>query len=256
MCRTVADAAALLGVLTGETYGEGSGPDTLRGVRLAVPPEPDELARAGCRGVRRRARRAARPRCRARRGACAAGDRRAAGVALRVRPRRRRLPGHAARGRADPDDARAGRVERGARRRGAEVRPGARREGAGGRPRRRARGVRGAAGPRPRGCRRARHRRHAGVRRRGGRRRSRAGTAVATRRGRGTPSLVVPAGYRRSRPAAGRADVRRGRRAARGCCWRSVRRSRRRPRSASRRRSSTRRCCVTPEPDAGSRATG
>ena len=43
MCRTVADAAALLGVLTGETYGEGSGPDTLRGVRLAVPPEPDGL---------------------------------------------------------------------------------------------------------------------------------------------------------------------------------------------------------------------
>ena len=43
MCRTVADAAALLGVLTGETYGEGSGPDTLREVRLAVPPEPDDL---------------------------------------------------------------------------------------------------------------------------------------------------------------------------------------------------------------------
>ena len=47
MCRTVADAAALLGVLTGETYGEGSPfddqPETLRGVRLAVPPEPDEL---------------------------------------------------------------------------------------------------------------------------------------------------------------------------------------------------------------------
>jgi amidase len=43
MCRTVADAAALLGVLTGETYGEGSGPETLRGVRLAMPPVPDEL---------------------------------------------------------------------------------------------------------------------------------------------------------------------------------------------------------------------
>ncbi len=42
MCRTVADAAALLGVLTGETYGEGSGPDTLRGVRLALPPEPED----------------------------------------------------------------------------------------------------------------------------------------------------------------------------------------------------------------------
>ena len=43
MCRTVADAAALLGVLAGETYGEGSGPDTLRGVRLALPPEPENL---------------------------------------------------------------------------------------------------------------------------------------------------------------------------------------------------------------------
>ena len=43
MCRTVADAAALLGVLAGETYGEGSGPETLRGVRLALPPEPEEL---------------------------------------------------------------------------------------------------------------------------------------------------------------------------------------------------------------------
>jgi amidase len=44
MCRTVADAAALLGVLTGETYGEGSGPQTLEGVRLALPPEPEDLA--------------------------------------------------------------------------------------------------------------------------------------------------------------------------------------------------------------------
>jgi len=43
MCRTVADAAALLGVLAGETYREGSGPETLRGVRLAVPPEPGNL---------------------------------------------------------------------------------------------------------------------------------------------------------------------------------------------------------------------
>jgi amidase len=43
MCRTVADAAALLGVLTGEAYGEGSGPQTLRDVRLAVPPDPDDF---------------------------------------------------------------------------------------------------------------------------------------------------------------------------------------------------------------------
>ncbi len=43
MCRIVADAAALLGVLAGEPYGEGSGPDTLRRVRLAMPPVPTEL---------------------------------------------------------------------------------------------------------------------------------------------------------------------------------------------------------------------
>ena len=43
MCRTVADAAAVLGVLGGETYGEGSGPDTLRDVRLAVPAPPEDL---------------------------------------------------------------------------------------------------------------------------------------------------------------------------------------------------------------------
>jgi amidase len=47
MCRTVADAATLLGVLSGERYGEGSSshdlPETLRGVRLALPPEPDNL---------------------------------------------------------------------------------------------------------------------------------------------------------------------------------------------------------------------
>ena len=50
MCRTVADAAALLGVLAGETYGEGSGPDTLRGVRLAAAAR----ARATCTRRRRR----------------------------------------------------------------------------------------------------------------------------------------------------------------------------------------------------------
>ena len=43
MTRTVADAAALLGVLAGEAYGEGSGPTTLAGVRLAQPPEPEDL---------------------------------------------------------------------------------------------------------------------------------------------------------------------------------------------------------------------
>jgi amidase len=40
MCRTVADAAALLSALTGETYDE---PATLSGVRLAVPPVSDEV---------------------------------------------------------------------------------------------------------------------------------------------------------------------------------------------------------------------
>jgi amidase len=43
MTRTVADAAVLLGVLAGQSYGEGSGPGTLRGVRLAVPPRPGNL---------------------------------------------------------------------------------------------------------------------------------------------------------------------------------------------------------------------
>ncbi len=41
MCRTVADAAALLDVLTGEAY---DAPATLRNVRLALPPEPDDLS--------------------------------------------------------------------------------------------------------------------------------------------------------------------------------------------------------------------
>jgi amidase len=43
MCRTVADAAVLLGVLTGETYDEGTDPEVLRGIRLALPPEPEEF---------------------------------------------------------------------------------------------------------------------------------------------------------------------------------------------------------------------
>jgi amidase len=44
MCRTVADAAALLEVLTGESYAATLVPDALSGVRLAVPPEPGDLA--------------------------------------------------------------------------------------------------------------------------------------------------------------------------------------------------------------------
>ena len=43
MCRTVADAAALLGLLAGQTYAEDSVTDALQGVRLAVPPEPGNL---------------------------------------------------------------------------------------------------------------------------------------------------------------------------------------------------------------------
>ena len=196
MCRTVADAAALLGVLAGETYGEGSGPDTLRGVRLAVPPEPgnlheqdQELFRAALDVLRergavlvevRRCRRPSRHRC-----------------ALRVRPRCRRLPRDPPRGGADPDHARARRVERRARRPGAQVRAGAARAGTGRRPRRRARGVRRAAGPRPGGRGRARHRRDPRGRGRRGDRLPRAGTAAGFAARAGYPSMVVPAGYRR-----------------------------------------------------------
>ncbi len=43
MTRTVADATALLSALTGERYGDGSGRTALPGVRLAVPPEPEDL---------------------------------------------------------------------------------------------------------------------------------------------------------------------------------------------------------------------
>ena len=43
MCRTVADAAALLGVLTGEDYRAALDGGALEGVRLAVPPVPDDL---------------------------------------------------------------------------------------------------------------------------------------------------------------------------------------------------------------------
>jgi amidase len=43
MCRTVPDAGALLEALSGQSYGEGSEPASLRGVRLAVPPEPGNL---------------------------------------------------------------------------------------------------------------------------------------------------------------------------------------------------------------------
>ncbi len=43
MARTVADAAALLGAMTGETYDVSTGAETLAGLRLAVPPRPEEL---------------------------------------------------------------------------------------------------------------------------------------------------------------------------------------------------------------------
>lgn len=41
MCRTVADAAALLGVLAGTSYADVLRADALAGVRLALPPEPE-----------------------------------------------------------------------------------------------------------------------------------------------------------------------------------------------------------------------
>jgi amidase len=43
MCRSVADAAALLEVLTGESYAGALATGALAGVRLAVPPEPSDL---------------------------------------------------------------------------------------------------------------------------------------------------------------------------------------------------------------------
>ena len=69
MCRTVSDAAALLGALTGEDYASALRPGALDGTRLAVPPEPGGPRPRGPRAVRGSARRAARPRCRHGRGA-------------------------------------------------------------------------------------------------------------------------------------------------------------------------------------------
>ncbi len=43
MCRTVADAAALLGVLAGVDHSGALGTGSVEGVRLAVPPEPADL---------------------------------------------------------------------------------------------------------------------------------------------------------------------------------------------------------------------
>jgi amidase len=43
MCRTVSDAAALLGALTGEDYASALRPGVLDGTRLAVPPLPEDL---------------------------------------------------------------------------------------------------------------------------------------------------------------------------------------------------------------------
>ena len=43
MCRTVSDAAALLGALTGEDYASALRPGALDGTRLAVPPVPEDL---------------------------------------------------------------------------------------------------------------------------------------------------------------------------------------------------------------------
>lgn len=46
ICRTVSDAAALLGALTGEgahAYADSLRPDALLGVRLAVPPPPEDF---------------------------------------------------------------------------------------------------------------------------------------------------------------------------------------------------------------------
>ena len=169
MCRTVADAAALLGVLAGETYGEGSGPDTLRGVRLAMPPVPDRAARAGGGGVPRR-----RWTCCASRGAIL--------VEVPALPETDEFPVLLHEFARDLDAYLATLPE------GAPIRTMRElvawndahadealkygqvllEKAAGRRPRGRARGVPDPAGSRPRGRRRARHRRDAGRRRRRG----------------------------------------------------------------------------------------
>jgi len=43
MCRTVADAAVLLGILASADYSDALSAGALSGVRLALPPEPEEL---------------------------------------------------------------------------------------------------------------------------------------------------------------------------------------------------------------------
>ena len=75
MCRTVADAAALLGVLAGETYGEGSGAEHAAWRPAGPPAGTRKPPRAGPRGVRRGPGAPPRARRDPRRGARAAGER-------------------------------------------------------------------------------------------------------------------------------------------------------------------------------------
>ena len=147
MCRTVADAAALLGALTGEDYAAALRPGALAGVRLAVPPVPDDLEPAD-RELFEAALQVLR-------------DLGAVTVEVPALPETDETPvlhhefardvdAYLARlpaGCADPDHGRARGVERGARRRRAEVRAGARADGAGGRPPGRASRLPGATGP-------------------------------------------------------------------------------------------------------------
>ena len=196
MCRTVADAAALLGGADRRDVRRGAGHAARRAPGPAAGAgRPD---RAGARGLPGRPGRAPRAGRGPRRRAGAARDRRAPGAAARVRPRPGRLPRAAAGGCPDPDHAGAGRLERRARRRGAEVRPGPPGGGRGGRPRGRRRGVPHPAGARPRRRRRARDRRDAGGRRRGGHRLPRAGRL----RDRGPGGLPQPGRAGRLHPRA------------------------------------------------------
>ena len=92
MTRTVYDAAALLGALTGDDYVRSLDDNALQGSCLVVPAVAGRPARRGSGAFRRGAAGAARPWGTAGRGAGAAHDRRVRRAALRVRPRPRRLP--------------------------------------------------------------------------------------------------------------------------------------------------------------------
>ena len=195
MTRTVADAAALLGVLAGETYGEGS--ERERCVASGWPsrrnPETSTSRTARC---------SSRPWSSS---ASAARSSSRCASCRRARSSRRCCTSSPATSTPTRDAAggapirtmrRARRVERGARRPGPQVRAGAcsrRRWPSTTTPSARPTSD---SVPRPRGGGRARHRCHPRRReRRGDRLPGQAGCGFAARAG--YPSMAVPAGYRR-----------------------------------------------------------